>query len=399
MVSFLIFIYILYTMFKCFLAFLQIDFIKKALLKPAVILNDDDYKKAGIIAIENQNFELYSLIFNAIIAIFWLSFGLEILYSSIVTEATKTQNLLFVLAFIFINALLGLPFEIYEKFIKDKRQGFSNITIKIFITDMIKTILLTLLFGGGFIWLVLSLIEILGEFWWFWGFLISFIIIIAINLIYPTIIAPLFNKVTPLENGELKSAIENLLINLGFKSSGVFIMDASKRDSRLNAYFGGLGATKRVVLFDTLIQKLSLDEIIAVLGHELGHFKNRDILKMIVLSGVMIFSFFAIFANIPKAVFESLGIFGGGGFIVFFLIFSPIFGFFFNIIICFISRKNEFNADKFGVKTKNKESMISALKKLGSENKAFVLSHPFYSVIYHSHPTLFERIKKLENDD
>lgn len=399
MVSVLVFIYILYVLFRAFVAILQISFIKKALLKPAVILSDDEYKSAGLIAIENQNFGLYSLIFNAVIAIFWLGFGLEILYSNIVTDATKMQNLLFVLAFIFINALLDLPFGIYEKFVKDKRQGFSNITIKIFITDTIKTILLTLIFGGGFIWLILTCIDLLGKFWWVWAFLISFIIIIAINLIYPTIIAPLFNKMTPLENGELKLKIESLLTNLGFKSSGVFVMDASKRDNRLNAYFGGLGATKRVVLFDTLIQKLSLDEIIAVLGHELGHFKHKDILKMIALSALMIFCLFGVFANVPDAIYESLGIFGGGGFVVFFLLFSPIFSEIFNPIISYVSRKNEFNADKFGARIKDKESMINALVKLGSQNKAFVLSHPLYSALYHSHPTLFERIQKLKNDD
>ncbi|QCD45447.1 M48 family metallopeptidase [Campylobacter mucosalis] len=398
MIYFLVFIYFLYVFLRCFFAILQINFIKNASLKKAVVLSDDEYKNAANIAIQNQKFELTSLIFNALVAIFWIVFGLKILYAYVVTDDTIAQNIAFAMAFVFINLVIDLPFNIYEKFIKDKKQGFSNLTPKIFIVDTIKSLLLTLVFGSGFIWIILTCIDFLGEFWWLWAFFISFGIIIVINLIYPTIIAPMFNKVTPLEEGELKSAIENLLIGLGFKSSGVFVMDASKRDSRLNAYFGGLGATKRVVLFDTLIQKLSIDEIIAVLGHELGHFKHKDILKMIALSAIMLFLFFAIFANIPNSVYESIGVFGGGGFVVFFLLFSPIFSFLFNPIIGFISRKNEFGADEFGARTKDKQSMIDALKKLGLENKAFPLSHPLYSAIYHSHPTLFERIEKLKNE-
>ncbi|EMG30629.1 M48 family metallopeptidase, partial [Campylobacter showae] len=220
-----------------------------------------------------------------------------------------------------------------------------------------------------------------------------------INLIYPTLIAPIFNKMQPLEESELKSRIEGLLAQCGFKSSGVFTIDASKRDNRLNAYFGGLGATKRVVLFDTLVKKLSLDEIIAVLGHELGHFKHKDILKMIALSAVMLFAMFLIFGNIPDAAYQALGFHsGGGGTIVFLLLFSPIFGFLFSPASSYFSRANEFGADKFAGEVSNKDDMISALKKLGSENKAFPRAHPLYAFFYHSHPSLFERINELEND-
>ena len=229
--------------------------------------------------------------------------------------------------------------------------------------------------------------------------MLSFAVALVINLIYPTLIAPIFNKMQPLEDGELKSRIEGLLAQCGFKSSGVFTIDASKRDNRLNAYFGGLGATKRVVLFDTLVKKLSLEEIIAVLGHELGHFKHKDILKMIALSAVMLFAMFFIFGNIPDAAYGALGLSpAGGGTIVFLLLFSPIFGFLFSPISSYFSRANEFGADKFAGEISNKADMISALKKLGSENKAFPKAHPLYAFVYHSHPSLFERINELEND-
>ena len=204
---------------------------------------------------------------------------------------------------------------------------------------------------------------------------------------------------SPLEDGELKGKIEGLLTKCGFKSSGVFTIDASKRDNRLNAYFGGLGATKRVVLFDTLIKKLSTAEIVAVLGHELGHFKHKDILKMIALSAVMLFCLFFIFGNVSVSAYEAIGLGQNGASIIIFLVlFSPIFSFLFSPIISHFSRKNEFGADRFSKEISNKTDMINALTKLGSENKAFPKSHWLYSFVYHSHPSLFERINELENE-
>ena len=304
------------------------------------------------------------------------------------------------MSFLIISSLLELPLNIYETFVKDKKLGFSNVTPKIFALDLLKTLALTLVFGTLFVWLVLLCIRFLGDFWWFWAFLLSFAVALVINLIYPTLIAPIFNKMQLLEEGELKSRIEGLLAQCGFKSSGVFTIDASKRDNRLNAYFGGLGATKRVVLFDTLVKKLSLEEIIAVLGHELGHFKHKDILKMIAISAVMLFAMFLIFGNIPDAAYQALGLHsGGGGTIVFLLLFSPIFGFLFSPVSSYFSRANEFGADKFAGEISNKTDMISALKKLGSENKAFPKAHPLYAFVYHSHPSLFERINELENEN
>ncbi|MBE2983842.1 M48 family metallopeptidase [Campylobacter sp. RM9344] len=399
MLGFFVVLFVFYAAFKAYVSFLQIKFIKQESLKPAVVLEEAEYKNAAKIAIDNQKFELASLIFGTFVSIVWLVFGLRILFEATVKTASNTEYIVFVMSFLIINSLFDLPFNVYEKFIKDKKHGFSNVTAKIFIIDTIKSLALTLVFGSAFVWLLLFCLEALGELWWFWAFLISFGIILIINLIYPTVIAPIFNKVTPLEDGELKSNIENLLTSLGFKSSGVFVMDASKRDNRLNAYFGGLGATKRVVLFDTLIKKLSVDEIIAVLGHELGHFKHKDILKMIALSSLMLFCLFGVFGNINKGAYDALGMSGGGAVIVFLLLFSPIFSFIFSPFISYISRKNEFNADKFGAKTKDRQSMINALKKLGSQNKAFPLAHPLYATLYHSHPSLVERINELENED
>lgn len=399
MLNFLIALYVAYVLFKLVLCVLDMRFTQVESTKTAVVLAQNEYENAALIKIANHKFEITTTIFGFFVFVFWVCGGLEILQNFIIKNGTTAENIAFVMSFIIISSLIELPFGIYEKFIKDKRHGFSNVTPKIFIIDTLKTLVLTLIFGSAFVWLILFCIEQLGQFWWFWAFCISFMIILLINLIYPTLIAPLFNKVKPLEDGELKGSIENLLDGLGFKSSGVFVMDASKRDNRLNAYFGGLGATKRVVLFDTLIKKLSLDEIIAVLGHELGHFKHGDIFKMIAMSAMMMFAMFAVFGNIPAEFYAVVGLpQNGSGVIVFMLIFAPILSMFFSPFISFVSRKNEFGADRFGAKTKSATDMISALKKLGSENKAFPKSHPIYAFVYHSHPSLFERITKLENE-
>ena len=399
MFYFLLGIYFFYVAAKAILAILQINFIRSEAKKPAVVLEQGEYESAAAAAITNQKFEIASLFYHAVIFVMWACWGLGELYESAYKTGELRDHIIFVMSFMIISSLLELPLNIYETFVKDKRLGFSNVTPKIFVLDLAKTLALTLVFGTLFVWLVLLCIGFLGDFWWFWAFLLSFAVALVINLIYPTLIAPIFNKMQPLEDGELKSRIEGLLTQCGFKSSGVFTIDASKRDNRLNASFGGLGATKRVVLFDTLVKKLSLAEIIAVLGHELGHFKHKDILKMIALSAVMLFAMFFIFGNIPDAAYGALGLSpAGGGVIVFLLLFSPIFGFLFSPISSYFSRANEFGADKFSGEVSNKADMISALKKLGSENKAFPKTYPLYAFFYHSHPSLFERINELEND-
>ena len=399
MFYFLLGIYFFYVAVKATLAILQINFIRSEAKKPAVVLEQGEYESAASAAITNQKFEIASLFYHAAIFVMWACWGLGELYESAYKTGELRDHIIFVMSFLIISSLLELPLNIYEIFVKDKRLGFSNVTPKIFVLDLAKTLALTLVFGTSFVWLVLLCIRFLGDFWWFWAFLLSFAVALVINLIYPTLIAPIFNKMQPLEEGELKSRIEGLLAQCGFKSSGVYMIDASKRDNRLNAYFGGLGATKRVVLFDTLVKKLSLEEIIAVLGHELGHFKHKDIIKMIALSAVMLFAMFFIFGNIPDVAYQALGLHsGGGGTIVFLLLFSPIFGFLFSPVSSYFSRANEFGADKFAGEVSNKADMISALKKLGSENKAFPKAHPLYAFFYHSHPSLFERINELEND-
>jgi STE24 endopeptidase len=206
----------------------------------------------------------------------------------------------------------------------------------------------------------------------------------------------MYDKFSPLQDQELAKKINDLLENVGFKSSGVFSVDASKRDTRLNAYFGGLGSTKRVVLFDTLIEKLTHNELLAVLGHELGHFKNGDILKNIAIMGFVMFVFFAIFGNLPEELFLQLHLNNQPyAIIVSFMMFSPILSFFLMPLISALSRHNEYEADKFGSDLATKDDLVNALLKLANENKSFPLSHPLYIFFFYSHPPLVERLKEL----
>lgn len=393
----LIGLYGLLTIYRVVLSILQIKFIINA--KEPVVLSANEFESAAKIAITKQKFEIAQNIYSFFIVALWSIWGVSAMQNSLGgVESALIKDSLLVTLFLAIMVVLNLPFEIYNTFVIDKKFGFSNSTAKLFIVDLIKSLIMILIFGFGVSWVLLLCYELLGASWWIWAFGISFGLILIVNLIYPTLIAPIFNKITPLENSELNLAINELLSSYGFKSSGVYSMDASKRDNRLNAYFGGLGATKRVVLFDTLINKLDKDEIIAVLGHELGHFKHKDIIKNIILMSVVLFILFAIFGNIPDNFYTTLGLeSSGGGLFLFFLLYSPLFMVIVEPVISTFSRLHEFGADEFGASKTSKDSMILALKKLAKENKSFPLSHPFYSLVYHSHPTLYERLKRLES--
>jgi STE24 endopeptidase len=313
-------------------------------------------------------------------------------------ESFWLKAVVFVDAFIVINWILTLPFELYSTFNLNKKYGFSNMTPALFIKDTIKTGILFLVFGSIVIAGISFIINTFSS-WWIWGFVFIFAVIILINMLYPVIRDKMFDKFEKLKDKELEEKIENLLNEVGFKSSGVFSVDASKRDNRLNAYFGGLGATKRVVLFDTLIEKLTHNELLAVLGHELGHFKNGDILKNIGIMGVVMFLFFAIFGNLPEELFLGLKLNNEPyAIIAVFMIFSPILSFFLMPLISMISRHNEYAADEFGSNLSTKEDLVNALLKLANENKSFPLSHPMYIFFYYSHPPLVERFKELGYD-
>lgn len=397
MLYLLIALFLAYSLVGIALEILELKFVKNEARKEAVVLSEDEYKKAAIISQANHKFKAFSIAYDFIVLVFWLSFGLKFLYQICVTDGTVVENLLFVMSFIVINSLLSMPLDIYSKFVKDKKFGFSNMSVKMYTLDTLKSLALTLIVGSLVVWLLILCVNFLGNLWWFWAAVLSFVIVLVINFIYPTVIAPIFNKMSPLDNSELKESIEAMMAKCGFKSSGIFVIDASKRDNRLNAYFGGIGSSKRVVLFDTLIKSLSKGEILAVLGHELGHFKHGDIKRNLAFSAVMIFVVFWIFGNLPASVFSAVGVAkSSGSIIVMLMILSSLLGFFVTPLFSAISRSREFAADRYGAWVQSADDMVLALKKLGGENKAFPKSHKLYSAIHHSHPTLYERIEALE---
>ena len=388
----------LYFIFNTYTSFMQIGFIKNAKNLKPIILDSSKYQEAANYAIEKEKLAICSSFYDFILFILWIGFGLSFLDSLVQIESFWLKAVVFVDLFIIINWFLTLPFELYSTFKLNKKYGFSNMTPALFIKDSIKTGILFLVFGSLVIAGISFIINSFSS-WWIWGFAFIFAVIILINMLYPVIRDKMFDKFEKLKDKELEAKIENLLNEVGFKSSGVFSVDASKRDNRLNAYFGGLGATKRVVLFDTLVEKLTHNELLAVLGHELGHFKNGDILKNIGIMGVVMFVFFAIFGNLPDELFLGLSLNNEPyAIIAVFMIFSPILSFFLMPLISMISRHNEYAADEFGSNLSTKEDLVSALLKLANENKSFPLSHPMYIFFYYSHPPLVERFKELGYD-
>ncbi|WXR09552.1 M48 family metallopeptidase [Campylobacter jejuni] len=392
----LIAILCLYTALLSWISYAQIRFLEREKDKQAQILSEKDYQNAADIAIENEKFKLFSNFYNLIISITWIGFGFLYLKELLILNNTRFENTLFLLSFLIITSILNLPLSIYESFIKDKAHGFSNMTVKLFIKDTMKSLILTLIFGFLILYTLLFCYDFFGTFWWIAAFIFAFCIIVIINLIYPTLIAPIFNKMKKLDDENLLKKISSLMKQCGFSANGVYVIDASKRDKRLNAYFGGLFKSKRVVLFDTLLKALNERELLAVLGHELGHFVHKDIIKALFNGAITMFLLFFVFANLPEFVYLESHLEGvNGGVFALLFILANIFSFLISPMLNALSRKNEFAADQHGAKVTSKEDMKNALIALARENKAFIKTSKIYAFFYLSHPSISDRIKAL----
>ncbi|EHU6022478.1 M48 family metallopeptidase [Campylobacter jejuni] len=392
----LIAILCLYTALLSWISYAQIRFLEREKDKQAQILSEKDYQNAADIAIENEKFKLFSNFYNLIINIAWIGFGFLYLKELFISSNTRFENTLFLLSFLIITSILNLPLSIYKSFIKDKAHGFSNMTVKLFIKDTMKSLILTLIFGFLILYALLFCYDFFGTFWWIAAFIFAFCIIVIINLIYPTLIAPIFNKMKKLDDENLLKKISSLMKQCGFSANGVYVIDASKRDKRLNAYFGGLFKSKRVVLFDTLLKALNERELLAVLGHELGHFVHKDIIKALFNGAITMFLLFFVFANLPEFVYLESHLEGvNGGVFALLFILANIFSFLISPMLNALSRKNEFAADQHGAKVTSKEDMKNALIALARENKAFIKTSKIYTFFYLSHPSISDRIKAL----
>jgi STE24 endopeptidase len=298
-----------------------------------------------------------------------------------------------------VSSVIDLPFEYYKTFVVDEKFGFNKMTPAMFFSDLVKHSLVGLALGAPILFAALWLMQGAGQYWWLYLWVIWSVFNLVMLAVYPTFIAPLFNKFSPLKDENLKQRIETLLTKCGFKSQGLFVMDGSSRSSHGNAYFTGFGASKRVVFFDTLLERLNADEIEAVLAHELGHFKHHHVIKRIVLLFSMSFLGLALLGwliNQPW-FYAGLGVTQISHYmaLILFLLVSPIFLFLLRPMMASYSRKNEFEADDYAANHSSAKDLIKALVKLYRDNASTLTPDPLHSAFYDSHPPASIRISKL----
>lgn len=325
------------------------------------------------------------------------------LWVSTLTTHDLLRQVLLIVAVMSLLGVLGLPFTIYRQFKLEEQFGFNRMTPKLFISDSIKGILVAAVLGLPLIAAVLWLMAEAGEFWWVWAWGLWSVFNLLVLFIFPTWIAPLFNKFTLLEDKELAERIQALAQRCGFSLNGLFVMDGSKRSAHGNAYFTGFGRARRIVFFDTLLSRLSADEIIAVLAHELGHFKHNHIFKRLAMSFAGALVFFAILGWLAQQVwfYTDLGVLpqlGGRNdamaLILFFLV-VPVFTFGLTPLFSWFSRKDEFEADRFASSQSSADQLVSALVKLVDDNASTLTPDPIHSAFYDSHPPVAVRIRQL----
>ena len=394
-------VYSLYVLISIYVSVMQIGYVNVAKRKTALLLGQADFLQAGNYAVAKEKLSIVSSFVDYLFFIAWLGFGVAYLSTNIYFENEAVLNIAIVMGFVVINSFLSLPFSYYEKFVLDAQYGFNKSTLGLWIKDTLISFVMTLVFGSLVVWGIYAIISSL-TLWWLWSFIFIFGVIVLINMLYPAFRAMFFDKLTPLEDKALDAQIQSLMDKTGFVSSGVFVSDASKRDARLNAYFGGFGKAKRVVLFDTLIEKLTTKELLAVLGHELGHFAHGDIYKNILLVGAMLFAMFGLFGNLPTSLYLELGVAQEPYvMMILLMLFMPVLGFVMMPIMGIVSRHNEYAADKMGSELAGvggEIELANALKKLVTQNKSFPLSHPLYIFFHYTHPPVLERLKELGVD-
>lgn len=299
-----------------------------------------------------------------------------------------------------VSDLLTIPFQCYSTFVIEEKYGFNKTTAKTFITDKLKGYLLGALIGGALLAILIYLVNSIGPNFWIWFGLLAAAFTLFVNMFYTSLILPLFNKLTPLAEGELKNTIEGFAKKVNFPLDNVFVMDGSKRSAKANAFFSGIGKKKKIVLYDTLINNHSTEELVAVLAHEVGHFKKKHIILSYLISIVQIF--FILFI-LSKMVFnENLSVALGGSqqaihlnLIAFGILFSPISGIT-GLLMSMLSRKNEFEADAYAKETYDGKALSNALKKLSVDSLSNLYPHPLYVFFHYSHPPLLQRLDALK---
>ncbi len=367
-------------------------------------INKDFLKKVQDYEIEKTQVDIISSITGSIITIIFIFLGLLDLYNNWINSMNLSfmlSGLVFFLLLIYASTMISIPFSLYNTFKIENKYEFNTMTFKLWIQDFIKSILLSTILNIIVITVALWIIQSSPEYWWL--YLWFFFLVFGIFLMYisPYVIEPLFNKFTPIENPELENRIKEMMEKINIKISRVFKMDASKRSKHTNAYFSGIGKVKRIILYDTLIESMSDDEIIAVLSHEAGHWKKRHILKMIIATEVLSFiGLYISFRILQTDILTQIFMIQENTFFVKIILLAFVGGiisFPFTPLASYISRRFENEADEFALKLcNNKDAMINTLIKLSKDNLSNLYPHPLYAAFYYSHPPVMDRIKKIE---
>ena len=364
------------------------------------------HQKAADYTVARTRLGIASMLWGGVVLIgFTLLGGLQALSVSLLglTGPGMAHQMALVVAFAVVSGLLDLPFDWYRQFVLEQRFGFNKMTPGLWVADMFKGLFIGAVIGLPLLWVILTLMERSGELWWLWAWCVWSGFQLLMMVLYPTVIAPMFNKFTPLEDASLKERIEGLMARVGFASKGLFVMDGSKRSAHGNAYFSGFGSNKRIVFFDTLLSRLDPHEIEAVLAHELGHFKLRHIVKRIVVMFALSLAFLALLGYLKNQAwfYTGLGVLpmmnasNDGMALILFALVLPIFTFMLSPLGSITSRKHEFEADAFAAKHTDSRHLVSALVKMYEDNASTLTPDPLHSAFYDSHPPASVRVKHL----
>ena len=366
--------------------------------------DSDKYQKAKNYKIERGKISLLNSSISFVITLlmlFFFGFGLISEYAVSFSDSTIIQSCIFFMIFHLLTTFLGMPFSYYSTFFIEEKYGFNKTTLKTFIVDKIRGLFISSLFIIVLTSLAIISIEYFSTGFWIWLWIGLSLFMVFLNMFYADLIVPIFNKLTPLENGELRSKIESYSKKVGYSLKNIFVIDGSKRSTKANAFFSGLGPRKTIALYDTLIEKHTDEELVSVLAHEVGHFKKKHILVSMFLTilqlGIMCY-LFELCMNM-EVIASSLGSSKMNfhiGIIAFSFLYSPI-GLITGILMNILSRKNEYEADKFAKDTYNGNFLELALKKLSVDSLSNLYPHPLYVFVHYSHPPLLKRLARLKD--
>jgi STE24 endopeptidase len=367
-----------------------------------------DHQKSADYTLAKIRVSQWDIAIDAACLLGWtLLGGLDALHQGLTVwlGSGMTQQIALVLAFSFIGGLIGLPLSLYQTFVIEQSFGFNKMTWGLWFSDAVKGMALGLVLGVPMVWLVLWLMQAGGSLWWLWAWMAFVAFQLFIMAIAPSVIMPLFNQFTPLEDESLKARVQALMQRAGFKAQGFFVMDGSRRSAHSNAFFTGFGANKRVVFFDTLLKQLSSTEMEAVLAHELGHFKHRHILKMMATSFMLSLLGLALLGWLAQQAwfYTGLGVMpsmtgsNDALALVLFLLVTPVFTFFVAPLSSWRSRQQEFEADAYACSQTNGADLASALLKLYQDNASTLTPDPWYVKFYYSHPPASLRLARMQS--